>query len=235
MLWDKGVRTALISDVPLLREVGLGYGRGFDEVIWVRGQGYDPLVPPGDPRVRGVRLEDEPGLRLPNEDDFDLETTTLWKTRWEQFLRNRTVLQTDRVENTGVARSVKAATDWLERSAGDASPFMLWLDLFTPHGPWDPPQPFRDQYVTVEPDEFEAGEEGDLVEDESGDDADDVEIDDVAALIDVPGGAVGDVLSEAELFRLRRTYAGSVTLADHCLGELFDAMRRLETHGRHAR
>ena len=38
---------------------------------------------------------------------------------------------------------------------------------------------------------------------------------------------MGDVLSEAELFRLRRTYAGSVTLADHCLGELFEAMRRL--------
>ena len=73
----KGVRTALISDVPLLREAGLGYGRGFDEVIWVRGQGYDPLVPPGDPRARGVRLEDEPGLRLPDDDD---ETRALWKS-----------------------------------------------------------------------------------------------------------------------------------------------------------
>ena len=71
LLWDKGVRTALISDVPLLREAGLGYGRGFDDVIWVRGQGYDPLVPPGDPRARDVRLEDEPGLRLPDEDDDD--------------------------------------------------------------------------------------------------------------------------------------------------------------------
>ena len=27
-LWDQGVHTALISDVPLLREAGLGYGRG---------------------------------------------------------------------------------------------------------------------------------------------------------------------------------------------------------------
>ena len=30
-------------------------------------------------------------------------------------------------------------------------------------------------------------------------------------LIDVPAGAVGDVLDEAELLRLRRTYAGTVT------------------------
>src|SRR5580700_2467206 len=51
LLWDQGVRTAMISDVPLLREVGLGYGRGFDEVIWIRGQGYDPLIPPGDARA----------------------------------------------------------------------------------------------------------------------------------------------------------------------------------------
>ena len=49
LLWDQGVRTALISDVPLLREAGLGYGRGFDEVIWIRGQGYDPLFPPATP------------------------------------------------------------------------------------------------------------------------------------------------------------------------------------------
>jgi arylsulfatase A-like enzyme len=224
ILSDKGVRTALISDVPFLREVGMGFGRGFDEMIWVRGQGYDPLVPPGDPRARGIRLEDEPGLRLPDDDD---ETRARWKTRWDQFLRNRAVLGTDRVENTGVARTVKTAIDWLERRNQESDPFVLWLDLFAPHGPWDPPQPYRDQYVTAEPDEFEAGEEGDLIDDGSDEDDVEIELDDVAALIDVPAGAVGDVLSEAELFRLRRTYAGTVTLADHCLGELFEGMRRL--------
>ncbi len=113
ILWSQGVRSALISDVPLLREAGLGYGRGFDEVIWIRGQGYDPLVPPTDPRARGVRLEDEPGLRLPPEDDPD---HALWKSRWEQLLRNRAVLHGDvNEENTGVARTVKTAIDWLER------------------------------------------------------------------------------------------------------------------------
>ena len=55
------LRTALISDVPLLRDAGQGFGRGFDDVVWIRGQGYDPLVPPGDPRAGKVRLRDEPG------------------------------------------------------------------------------------------------------------------------------------------------------------------------------
>jgi arylsulfatase A-like enzyme len=223
-LWDQGVRSALISDVPLLREAGMGYGRGFDEAIWIRGQGYDPLVPAGDPRTRQVRLEQEPGLRLPPEDDPDRDR---WKARWEQFLRNRAVLSTGNEENTGVARAVKAAIDWLDRLGGKPDPFLLWLDLFSPHGPWDPPQPYRDQYVTVEPDEFEAGEEGDLVDESLEDEDDEIDIEDVAALIDVPAGAVGDVISEAELFRLRRTYAGTVTLVDRWLGELFQAMGRL--------
>jgi arylsulfatase A-like enzyme len=223
LLWDKGVKTALISDVPLLREAGLGYGRGFDDVIWVRGQGYDPLVPLDDPRTRKVQLSDEPGLRLPPDDDPNQD---LWKKRWEQFLRNRAVLRTDVDENTGVARTVRTAIDWLQQRDRGSDPFLLWLDLFSPHGPWDPPQPYRDQYATVEPDEFEAGEEGDLVE-EALEDDEEIDIDDVPVLIDVPAGVVGDVLSEAELFRLRRTYAGMVTLVDRWLGELFEALRRM--------
>jgi arylsulfatase A-like enzyme len=221
LLWDRGVRTALISDVPLLREAGQGYGRGFDEVVWVRGQGYDPLVPPGDPRTGRVRIEDEPGLRLPPADDPDFE---LWKKRWEQYLRNRAVLRTDVEENTGVARTMRAAVDWLERRGRERDPFVLWLDLFSPHGPWDPPEPYRDRYATAEPDEFESGGEGDLVEEDEGEE---LSLEEVAVLIDVPAGAVGDVLDEAELLRLRRTYAGMVTLVDRWLGELGDALRRM--------
>jgi arylsulfatase A-like enzyme len=222
-LWSAGVRTALIADNPYLREPGNGYGRGFDDVVWVRGSGYDRLVPKDDPRARGIQLEDEPGLRLPPEDDPD---RALWVERWEQYLRNRAVFPADRVETTGVARTVEAAIGWLERRASDCdrSPFFLWLDLFSPHGPWDPPQPFRDQYATYEPDEFEAGEEGDLV---GEDEEDDLDLEDVPVLVDVPAGPVGDVLSEEELLRLRRTYAGCVSLLDDRLGALVEALRRL--------
>src|SRR4051794_18707382 len=219
LLWNQGVHSALISDVPLLRDVGQGFGRGWDEVVWVRGQGYDPLVPPGDPRARRVRIADEPGLRLPDPEDPDHD---LWRGRWEQFLRNRAVLKTEVEENTGVARTVRSAISWLDRRSSDPSPFLLWLDLFSPHGPWDTPQPYRDQYAAAEPDEFEAGEEGDLVEEE-----DEMTLEDVRVLLDVPAGAVGDVLSEEELLRLRRTYAGTVTLVDHWLGQLFEELRKI--------
>jgi arylsulfatase A-like enzyme len=223
LLWNQGVRTALISDVPFLREAGNGFGRGFDEVVWVRGSGYDPFVPADDPRVKGekIRVQDHPGLRLPPEDDPD---RALWKGRWEQLLRNRIALGADKEENTGVARTVRAAVDWLERRGQEREPFMLWLDLFSPHGPWDPPQPYRDQYAAEEPDEFEAGDEGDLVEEEG---EEELTLEEVPVLIDVPAGAVGDVIDEVELLRLRRTYAGTVTMVDRWLGELFDALKRL--------
>lgn len=223
-LWNHGVRSALISDVPFLREAGNGFGRGWDEVVWVRGSGYDPLVPKGDPRLKSRRVakvDEHPGLRLPDREDPDFD---LWKTRWEQYLRNHAVLGADREENTGVARTVKAAVDWLERRGAEREPFVLWVDLFSPHGPWDPPEPYRDQYAAEEPDEFEAGEEGDLVEEDDDEGAD---LDEVPVLIDVPAGAVGEVIDELELLRLRRTYAGTVTLVDRWLGELFDALRGL--------
>jgi arylsulfatase A-like enzyme len=222
-LWNHGVRSALVSDVPYLREPGHGFGRGWDEVVWVRGSGYDPLVPEADPRLKGkpVRVEDHPGLRLPDRDDPDFD---LWNGRWEQYLRNHAALDADREANTGVARTVRAAVDWLERLGPAPEPFLLWLDVFSPHGPWDPPEPFRDLYAAEEPDEFEAGDEGDLAE-EPGDE--ELGLDEVPVLIDVPAGAVGEVIDELELLRLRRTYAGVVTLVDRALGTLFDALRRL--------
>ena len=221
-LSSQGVRSALISDVPFLRDSANGFGRGFDDVVWVRGSGYDPFVPKNDPRLKGkkIRIEDEPGLRLPPEDDPEHD---LWKDRWTQLLRNRAALGLDREENTGVARTVQAAVDWLDRRGDGPDPFFLWVDVFSPHGPWDPPQPYRDQYAAEEPDEFEAGDEGDLVEDED----DEAGLEEVPVLIDVPAGAVGDVLDEMELLRLRRTYAGTVTLVDRWLGALFDALKRL--------
>ncbi len=221
LLWDKGVHTALISDVPMLREAGQGFGRGFDEVRWVRGAGYDPAVAPDDPRVGRIRVRDDPGLRLPPRDDPEHD---LWKGRWRNFLRNRAAYQTDVEENTAVARTVREAIDWLGRRAGQNGPFLLWLDLFSPHGPWDPPQPYRDQYAAADPDEFEADEEGDLVEEDDPELPETLE--DVAVLVDVPAGAVGDVIGEAELLRLRRTYAGCVTLLDAWLGKLFAEIKR---------
>lgn len=220
LLARRGVRTALVSDVPFLREPGQGFGRGFDDVVWVRGAGYDAWIPDGDPRGGSAKIKDEPGLRLPPKDDPDYET---WKDRWRQYLRNRNALGgRDEEENTTLARTVRAAIDWLgRRDASSPEPFLLWVDLFSPHGPWDPPEHYRDLYATLEPDDLDADETGDI----AGEEDDDLAAEDVPVLIDVPGGMIDEVIDDAELVRLRKTYAGCVTMADRWFGELFDALK----------
>jgi arylsulfatase A-like enzyme len=221
-----GIRSIYISDVPYLREPGLGFGRGFDEVIWIRGSGYDPYIPPTDPRAAAAPAVDaEPGLPLPPDDDPDRPT---WIDRWARYLRNRAALGLNRdPAATNVARSIDSAIGWLERHATHpAEPFVLWLDLFCPHGPWDPPPPYRDLYATIEPDTFETDAEGDIAPEMLADEAP-FDLTTTRVLIDVPPGLVGDVLSETELLRLRRTYAGCISLLDAQLGRLLNALDRL--------
>ncbi len=220
-LWNHGVRSALISDTTYLRDPANGYSRGFDETCWIRGSGYDPFVPATS--VEPVRVEAEPGLRLPDEDD---PHRPIWLERWQNLLRNRAYFGHDKYEGTGVVRTARAAIEWLDRQKSGDSPFLLWLDLNSPHGPWDLPEEFRDRYAAIEPDEFELGDEGDLAETDT--DEEELDLEEVTALIDVPPGPLGDVLDEAELLRLRRTYAGAVTLLDRAIGELLDYMRGSE-------
>ncbi|HXE90164.1 MAG TPA: sulfatase-like hydrolase/transferase [Terriglobales bacterium] len=42
-------------------------------------------------------------------------------------------------------RSTDRALEWLGKNA--ARPFFLWLHLYDPHSPYDPPEPFRSQYA----------------------------------------------------------------------------------------
>jgi len=139
LLNSQGVRTALISDCPYINDPNMGFTAPWGESIPIRGSGYDDCCEPrpGDPAV-----EAEPGLRLPPADDPTHET---WKERWARMLRNRRA--TGRLQNpakTGPGQVVDAARAWLADHAGDDKPFLLWLDIFCPHGPWDLPEEYRD-------------------------------------------------------------------------------------------
>ncbi|MFW6124919.1 MAG: sulfatase-like hydrolase/transferase [Pirellulales bacterium] len=186
------VRTALVTDNWLLHAHAPAVERLFDDVHWIRGQASDRFV---GPREVTVRVDDAPDLRLPPAEHPSHEQA---RQRWEQYLRNRTRIHNE--EDTHAARVVGAAVDWLRHDAG-ANSFLLWLELFDPHAPWDAPEPYRSMY------------------------AQDEDYEGVPALVDVAAGTTADDLTELELERLQRTYAGEVTLVDRWLGALFESMQ----------
>ena len=205
-----GIDATIISDCPYVNDPGMGYTKPWGESIIVRGSGYDAWCKPTPGDVDCTADSDFP---LPARDDEHYKT---WRDRWNHLLRNR--LRTNRLADesqTGVAQVVHQAQKWLESRATD-KPFLLWLDIFCPHGPWDLPLKYRDYYVAERAEEFDVHETGDLLLAEA------TEAKAVRALVDVPGGFVGEVISEDELLRLRKTYAGAVTMLDTWLGRLLD-------------
>jgi tetratricopeptide (TPR) repeat protein len=44
-------------------------------------------------------------------------------------------------------RTAAAAGEWLDAQTGSAAPFFLWIHLYDPHDPYDPPPPYRAQFA----------------------------------------------------------------------------------------
>ncbi|MGI9860381.1 sulfatase-like hydrolase/transferase [Moorella naiadis] len=127
ILSASGIVTQIIFDNPHLVSMGFNYERGFDGWEWIRGQEADRWKS----TPRNVKLPaDLSKLRSP---DFlvpiILRNTGWWKSEEDRF----------------VARSIKAACQWLEQSQGEEK-FFLHIDLFDPHEPWDAPKEYVDMY-----------------------------------------------------------------------------------------
>jgi arylsulfatase A-like enzyme/Tfp pilus assembly protein PilF len=45
------------------------------------------------------------------------------------------------------SETATAAGAWLSEAAGDARPFFVWLHLYDPHDPYDPPPPYREAFA----------------------------------------------------------------------------------------
>ena len=128
---EAGYSTQLIADTPHLMSRGHHFERGFDGAHWIRGQEGDrPLLKgnlaprltvPADARTRVD--EHMRGTRFGN-----LATLHTWTNRdwaWE--------------EDRFCVRTARTVSRWLEENH-DAAPFLLWVDFFDVHEPWDPPE-----------------------------------------------------------------------------------------------
>lgn len=181
ILSASGFVTQMIADNPHLVEMGFNYERGFDGWEWIRGQETDKWksVP------HNIKLPAAIG-KLRSSDflvPIFLRNTAWWKSEEDRF----------------VARTIKAACQWLEE-AQDVEKFFLYIDLFDPHEPWDAPKEYVDMY--------DAGYTGYEV---------------IYPYYDF----WKNFLTEDELNHMRALYMAEVSLVDKWIGVLLDKIDEL--------
>ena len=125
LLKAKDYVSQLICDCPHLFHHG--FKRVFDAAVTVRGQEGD---------MRFLRMNDGPTAAMPRD-----------KTRPATPFFGCTLVDLHRWQNADwtceedrfAPRTASLACRWLEQNY-KFDPFLLWVDFFDPHEPWDPPE-----------------------------------------------------------------------------------------------
>lgn len=135
LLGKAGVVTQLITDTPHMMKLGFNYQTGFTSYYWVRGQEADHHL---------TRLNYPIDVQIPHDKTrtFPLaygKYTLADMQRWDH--KNHWNYEEDRM----MSRVANVACEWLQDNY-KADNFMLWLDFFDPHEPWDPPEYFVKKY-----------------------------------------------------------------------------------------
>lgn len=184
VLHGHGVTTAFIVDTYHHFKPNYNFHRGFDSWQWIRGQETDKWK-------SGPKENFDPKNHMPAH---------LWNERYDknirQYLMNTQDIKSQ--EDYFCARSCTAAIHWLEHNI-NSKPFMLWLDMFDPHEPWDAPPRFQKMYRAEYP--YERYMFGYGVENE------DIRPDDIPVIKDL--------------------YAAEVTFTDYCIGRLLKRIAEL--------
>jgi len=185
ILNELGYRTAFITDTYHQFKPSKNFHRGFQEWVWIRGQESDRYKT--GPTVSAGRVASHVphGLK-----DIAREERFLQK-----FLRNSSYRRNE--EDYFPAQVFRHASRWLWENQ-DAEEFLMVVDSFDPHEPWDPPVYYRRLY---DPDE------------------------DVVDVIHSPYGPWEGQLTPREVRRVQANYAGEVTMVDRWLGHFMDALR----------
>lgn len=181
VLQAAGYTTALFTDNPFMFQPSMNFHRGFDVWDHVRGQDGD--------HYRSVRQVDEATV-----DRFlpDGMRGSIWEFNLRRYLAN---IAGRGGEDDYFAPQVFArASRWLDDARG-LTPFLMVLDVYDPHEPWDPPPADLALY----------------------DDSDYRGIDPIA-----PNYGPSDYLDQRQIDRTRALYAGEVTMVDRWLGRFLD-------------
>ena len=161
------------------------FNQGFHSFHWIRGNIHDSYI--SGPRSSITDAE----RHMPEH----FMTDTL-RERLFQYLLNNKV---GKSEDYCCAKVCRTAGKWLEDNKDNDGPFMLFVDMFDPHEPWDAPPEYTKMYRR----------------DFSGD----------RYLIDYD--AKLSAITEEDTAILTDHYSAEVTYADHCIGGLIDDVKRL--------
>ena len=127
-LQKAGVTTMLVSDHPHLFETGgENYHTDFTAWEYVRGHEDDPWRTAPDPSWIGAPA-------VPANESWvtrHYDTSRTWFKKEDDFPGPRTMAE---------------AARWLEQQAPHAERFMLFIDEFDPHEPFDVPEPWMSMY-----------------------------------------------------------------------------------------
>jgi len=193
VLWDQGYNSALITDTYHMHKPVYNCGRGFDTTTFVRGQEYDPWIV-DDREIPSVEESEIHRLK----GGTGRESDEVWRERYRQYLKNRTAYEEE--SDYPVARVTGEAINWLEKkSEVKDRDFLLWVDMFDPHEPWDPPEPYRSTYKDPDYD---------------GPD-----------IVDPVPGSVEGYMDEDEVENTKNLYAGEVTMVDKYVGDIVKALK----------
>ncbi|MCD6405653.1 MAG: sulfatase [Planctomycetes bacterium] len=178
VLKENGFLTMMIGDTPHIFKGGYNFQRGFSAWKWVRGQ------------------ENDNAWTYP----FEPEVASAQKTRRPASLRQhlRNVHRRYWEEEYFPAITMREAARWLEENR-KAENFLLYVDTFDPHEPWDPPAHYREIY----------------------------EKNPTGADIVYPKYDFADYLTDEEIKHIRASYAGEVTLVDTWVGYLLRRIEEL--------
>jgi arylsulfatase A-like enzyme len=194
LLRRAGVTTMLVSDHPHLFEVGgENYHTDFSAWDYVRGHEGDPWRTYRDQSYIGAPALPARGGGWYMRERYGLDG---WSDR--AYDRSRTFFRSE--EDFPGPRTMRTAAEWLRHGAPDAAPFMLFVDEFDPHEPFDTPEPWLGRY--------DPEWEGELL---------------IWPPYDVGAVAKGR-LSPREGRQIRANYGAKLSMIDHWVGEVFAAL-----------
>jgi len=184
VLSKRGFTTGFIVDTYHHFKPDYNFHRGFHSWQWVRGQETDRWK-------SGPKEKFDPKKHMPAH---------LWNERYDRNMRQYLMNTQDRSgeQDYFCARSCDAAIRWLEQNL-NSKPFMLWIDMFDPHEPWDAPPRFQKMYRDNYP--YERYLFG--------------------------YGVRNNDIRPDDLPIIRDLYAAEVTFSDYCIGQLLKCVEQM--------